>query len=353
MKCIYLRRKIKLITREKIMNKNTKFEEYKIRPSRAIEESEKLHQKDIIKLFRHKKKFVNVPCPACESNNFTISFYKNGFSFCNCKVCDTLYINPRPSFELLMDFYSNSLYIKCWSEKIFPLSEKYRRKLIANLFVNRVIDLCQKYRCDNKILADVGAGSGTFCSELEKKDKFKEIIAIEPSHGLAQLCRNKKLNVIEAPIEKVKLENISVLTIFETIEHTFDASLFIKNCHRIISKNGVLIISTPNIKGFDLITLGDRSDNIDGPEHMNYFNIQSLSILLKRCGFVPLEFLTPGKLDAEIVRNKILKGHFDVSREPFLKYILIDKWTKYKYTFQEFLAANCLSSHLWMVARKR
>lgn len=334
-------------------DKRIKLKEENIRPARLIKKSEKYHQLDIEKLFRQVNRFVMVSCPACESNNSNISFTKNGFTFYNCTECNTLFINPRPTFEMLMDFYSNSLYIKYWSEKIFPLTEKNRRKLIAIPFVNRVIDICKKYHSDFKILADVGAGFGTFCLEMEKKTIFKEILAIEPSHSLAQRCRNKKLKVIEAPIESTKLKNVSVLTIFETIEHIYNPLSFLKNCYRMVKSKGLIIISTPNIKGFDLITLREGSDNIGGPEHLNYFNIKSLSTLLERCGFIPLESFTPGKLDLELVRIKILKGEFDPSNESFLRYVLIDEWKKYRYSFQEYLSMNCLSSHLWMVARKK
>ena len=57
-------------------------------------------------------------------------------------------------------------------------------------------------------------------------------------------------------------------------------------------KNGLLIITCPNIKGFDITVLGALSDIIDH-EHLNYFNPQSISCLLKDCGFEVLEILTP------------------------------------------------------------
>lgn len=114
----------------------------------------------------------------------------------------------------------------------------------------------------------------------------------------------------------------------------------------------MFILTTPNIRGFDLLTLGKLSNNIGGPNHLNYFHPDSLSYLLERCGFKVIEILTPGELDAELVRKKILAGELDVSNCPFLKYILVDQWGTTGEIFQHFLAQNNLSSHLWIVARK-
>jgi hypothetical protein len=65
-----------------------------------------------------------------------------------------------------------------------------------------------------------------------------------------------------------------------------------------------------------------------------------------------LESFTPGKLDAELVRNKILAGEFDVSEQPFLRKVLIDDWAHLGLPFQEFLVQQGLSSNMWLVARK-
>jgi hypothetical protein len=76
-------------------------------------------------------------------------------------------------------------------------------------------------------------------------------------------------------------------------------------------------------------------------------------LLVRSCGFDVLEVQTPGKLDAELVRKKVLEGEFDLSDQRFLKQILIDKWEHVGEAFQEFLAGSQLSSHMWLVARRR
>lgn len=143
-----------------------------------------------------------------------------------------------------------------------------------------------------------------------------------------------------------------MITNFELIEHLFCPKDFVKSCYDALSSEGLLILTTPNIKGFDLVTLGKISTNIAGPNHINYFHPASLTLLLENSGFKVVEVLTPGKLDAELVRKKIISKELDITNNPFLQLILIDRWDEIGKNFQNFLSSNNLSSHMWIVAKK-
>jgi len=342
--------------RDRIMKSTLREED--IRPEFLCRENAKLHANDVQRLLKRKNEFIKVACPACESHNYQIIFEKNGFVFVRCGKCETVFVNPRPTFDMLTEFYATSESIKYWNDKIFPASENIRRREIFKPRAKRVFEICKRYGALTDILLDVGAGFGTFCEEIKKLDVFKRIIAVEPSHSLARTCRHKGLEVIEKPFEEVNLNKIGikevgVITNFELIEHLWWPKDFLLSCAEMLPRGGVLILTTLNIKGFDLLVLGKLSDNMGGPNHLNYFCPSSLSCLLNRCGFEVIERQTPGRLDAELVRKKIMNGEFDVSRQPFLQHILVDEWENIGAIFQDFLADNMLSSHLWVVARKR
>lgn len=360
-------RNIKKIRNRKIMQKTKKikhssskkttngFSEKDIRPASLMTREFKLFERDIKGLLKYKKDFVNIPCPACGKSSHKVLFKKEHFNFVQCIQCKTIFINPRPSSKILSDFYTKSESIKYWNEKIFPASEDVRRHQIFIPRVERVIELCKKYNIPAKTLLDVGAGFGTFCQEFEKSDFFGKVLALEPSPGLAKTCRNKGLNTIEKSVEDLKPDEIgevNVITAFELIEHLFCPENFLSSCAKLLCKRGILIITTPNIKGFDLLVLEKLSDNIRGPNHLNYFHPESLKTLLRRSGFETVNVQTPGKLDAAIVRKKILNGELKVFNQPFLKEVLIEQWEKLGSVFQQFLSDNTLSSHLWIVARK-
>jgi len=328
--------------------------ENEIRPERLMKKAERLLQEDIKRMLRRQDCFVKVPCPACASESHRFLFKKRGFKFVLCTECETMFVNPRPNFDLLNEFYTSSRYMKFWDDQIYPLSEDSRRKKIFVPRVKRVLELCKKHKIDIELIVDVGAGFGTFCEEIGKKISFDKIIAVEPSLGLAKTCRNKGITVIDKCIEDAKLEakKINVITNFELVEHVFSPKDFLLGCSRVLRKGGLMIITTLNIKGFDLSVLGKISDNIDGPSHLNYFHVQSLTHLLEQCGFEVLETLTPGKLDTELVRSKIINGKFDGLINPFFRHLLVQEWDNCGESFQKFLAEHRLSSHLWIVAKK-
>lgn len=324
-----------------------------IRPDYLMRENLKLHTEDVKRLLKRKRDFVKISCPACEYPAGKTAFKKDGFTFVICLKCETIFVNPRPALEMLAEFYAISKSIRHWNDKIFPASESIRRSRIFAPRAKRVAELCRKYNVTTKTLIDAGAGFGTFCEEIKKLSIFDKVVAVEPSRDLAGTCRRKGLNVIEKPVEEAGIKEADVITNFELIEHLYRPRDFLAGCRKILSKGGFLILTTPNIRGFDLLVLGRSSNNISGPNHLNYFHADSLGRLLRRCGFDVIEMLTPGSLDAELVRKKILDNEFNVSNQPFLKMLLIDQWKNAGNAFQRFLSDNKLSSHLWAVARKK
>jgi len=211
----------------------------KIRPTYLIREYEIIKNKEIKKILNHRNSFIEVSCPACESDSIQFLFRKNDFVFVSCKSCETVFINPRPDIEILKDFYMNSKLQKFWNKKILASTEDYRRSRIIIPRAKKVIDLCKKHRVPSKLFVDVGAGLGTFCEEISKFSIFDNIIAVEPSSYLAEICRTiKNVNVIEKIIENVDLDEASVITSFELIEHLFCPKDFLSACYNKLRGGG-------------------------------------------------------------------------------------------------------------------
>ena len=327
--------------------------EDEIRPQELGGQYQRLHAQDTIEMLRQKDEFVDTRCPACNTLLHRESFEKGGFHFVTCKCCDTLYIRPRPTEAMLAHFYQTSKSIEQFCAEICRQTEDVRREKIHAPRAAFMSDLGFRYGMGWGPLVDVGAGYGTFCEEVQKLGMFPDVIAIEPAAGFAQVCREKGLTVIQSPIEHVSGISASVITAFETVEHLFSPAAFLETCKSILLPGGILVLTMPNIRGFDLDMLGPLSDNIDGPNHLNYFHPDSIRILLSRSGYDVLELTTPGELDAEIVRKYALDGRLDLSHSPFLKKMLVDNWDRFGARFQSFLSDNNLSSHMRVVARRR
>lgn len=69
------------------------------------------------------------------------------------------------------------------------------------------------------------------------------------------------------------------------IEHTPNPTKIITAVEKIIEKNGIFIIDTPNSKSTNLKRLGSKWRGFN-PFHIYLFSIENLSMLLKEHGFI-------------------------------------------------------------------
>lgn len=86
---------------------------------------------------------------------------------------------------------------------------------------------------------------------------------------------------------------------FEVIEHLFDPGAYLRAVRLALKPGGVLVLTCPNIRGFDFQVLGfDVADNF-GLGHINMFHPAAMTRLLERCGYTVRAISTPGRLDAD------------------------------------------------------
>jgi SAM-dependent methyltransferase len=294
--------------------------------------------------------FVYSPCPACNTKSYSSIFEKAGFFYARCTKCKTLYAILRPTVELLAEFYVHSETLNFFSKYIFPASQDARIEHIYKPRLARILAICQRYNNIGGSLVEIGAGSGQFLNLVQQAKKFSRCLAIEPSAGLAQDCRNLGLETLEMPVERYRGESVDVVCSFEVIEHLFSPVDFIDNAYRVLSDHGLCILTTPNGLGFDVLELGKDSTTV-GITHLTLFNPESISILMEKCGFRVLEISTPGKLDVSLLREAWRNVICTPSN--FLRYMLMETTEHVAEEFQKFLQDNLLSSHMWVVAEKK
>lgn len=323
-------------------------------PDELLAGQEAAFARDIARLHVRCGEFVEVSCPACAGRHYRSAFEKFGFQFKVCTGCRTIFMSPRPSAALMADYYANSENYAYWAKYIFPASESSRREKIHKPWLDRVLNYCERYGIMRGTLVEVGPGFGTFSAVATESRKFGRVLAIEPTPEMAAACRERGVAVVQRRVEDVtsEIDGADILVAFEVVEHLFDPRALLQQCARLLRPAGLLVLSCPNGQGFDIAMLGARALAVDA-EHVNLFNPGSLSGLLERSGFEVLEASTPGRLDAEFVHEAALKGDIDLSADPFLKRVLLDEWDRLGWPFQQFLAANGLSSHMWLAARKK
>jgi SAM-dependent methyltransferase len=276
-----------------------------IRPDDLMAGQKEALRADIEWLAARRSEFVQVACPACGDSEADALYEKYTMQHRHCRRCETQYISPRPTAQILGAFYAQSLNYQYWAKYIFPRSREARRERIFQPRAAFVKEFMVGKKRDGGTLIEVGAAHGLFCDEVRKTGLFRRIIAIEPTPNMAAECRVLGFETIEAPIEKVTLPaTADVIASFEVIEHLFDPRSFLAWCHQALRPGGLLLLTCPNIGGFETLILGRDSDTVDH-EHLNLFTPDSLTVLIGQAGFSDVTVTTPGELDVEIVRRTL------------------------------------------------
>ena len=115
--------------------------EKEIRDSSTLKRYLDLVKTDSDKIFGDKTDFIYVFCPACNNNDCSDEFEKNGFKYVTCNNCKTLFVNPRPKIEDLIKIYKETSSAEYWVNNFFmPVMEARREKIFrprAKYIVNK------------------------------------------------------------------------------------------------------------------------------------------------------------------------------------------------------------------------
>lgn len=307
-------------------------------------------RQDADTIFRDRTRFISSGCPACDSENNSAQFEKNGFFYVLCERCDTLFTNPRPGLNDLIRFYCDSPSSRYWAKEFFPPFAEARRKKIfrprAEYVAGKLPDL------KSSRIADIGAGFGLFLEELKNAWPRADLVAIEPSADMAEICRGKNLKVIESMLEDINPMHgkFDLLTAFELLEHIHMPFPFAQKMFELLNPGGYIFLTTLNCLGFDIQLLWEKSKSVFPPHHINFFNPSSIAVLLRRLNFEIIEISTPGELDWDIVESSYVNDNLDPGR--FFRAVLRYGTDESKTELQSWIRKHNFSSHMRIIARR-
>jgi SAM-dependent methyltransferase len=95
-------------------------------------------------------------------------------------------------------------------------------------------------------------------------------------------------------IKNYDLSSFDVITSFEVIEHINDPSVEVEKFYKLLRKNGLTYITTPNFNSLLRYHLKAAYNVIGYPEHLSYYTRKTLKILFNNHSFKPVKIETTG-----------------------------------------------------------
>tara|TARA_B110000438_G_scaffold301027_1_gene354868 strand:+ start:1502 stop:2398 length:897 start_codon:yes stop_codon:yes gene_type:complete len=222
-----------------------------------------------------------------DSHKGKIILNKGKFELIDCTKCKFIHIMPLPTEAELLKFYQKEFY-----QKVKPtyLKQDEKEREYWNMSYDEKLNILETNKIKNKKILDVGSGGGFFLRRA--KEKGWDVLGIEPSLTAAKYAEKYKIPTITDFFEKIdfsKKKKFGAIHMNAVLEHSRSPNKILEIAHNLLEKKGMLIVEVPNeFNPLQLIaqkTLKKDEWWVVPKEHLNYFNFNSLSKLLKKNGF--------------------------------------------------------------------
>jgi len=240
-------------------------------------------------------------CPVCSSGLKhwrTKATPLGDFAIVKCIECGFAFVNPRPTMQYLMDFYSEcghnvgsgrseaiTLDSVIRQEEEFPNSTVDAQRMIKTILKCKVLRNQADVACMRFL--DVGCGYGFFSREALEEKRF-DVTALELASNERLITEKmtglKSISVSFEELEESK-ESYDVILMSQILEHALDVNEWISKAHHLLASGGVLAIALPNFGSIFRFILQENEPYICPPAHLNFFTPKSLSTLLTKHNF--------------------------------------------------------------------
>lgn len=155
----------------------------------------------------------------------------------------------------------------------------------------RLLSQTLHYARSGKLL-DFGCSDASF---LARAQKHFQVTGIDLSPRSVEIARRRvgAEKILEGPVAEVAERRLppgefDVVTQLGFIEHDWRPRAALLAAHRILKPGGLTVIKTPNYASWNRRIRGEKWCGFRFPAHVNYFTPETLSAMLRQCGFDPL-----------------------------------------------------------------
>ena len=233
------------------------------------------------------------PCPWCLSLKARRLNEKEGLL--QCRSCGAVYWSTPWSEEQVETHYDG----------YYPPTEQSEYDSITEKRYHAILDQFEQHKSPGRLL-DVGCGKGHFLSVAETRGW--EAVGCEVSRSalelLSQIKGEKQFNfsVVRSTFTEANFPSGSfdAITLFEVMEHIDDPLSALQETHRLLKKDGILYLTTPNFNSLSRVLLKGRW-RVLAEEHRILLNPRAIRLRFHELGFRPFQVTTKNIDVAEIL----------------------------------------------------
>ena len=247
------------------------------------------------------ERVVKETCNLCGKDKTKLYLDCETFKYVKCMKCGLVYQNPQPVFKDLKRRYKQD-YFKYELEN----DENFFNLMKLGLNDIKFFKHPFSYFVNNRFL-DIGCATGLlvkYMQDLGWKSSGLEICRESAEYGI----KNRFVNIIIKRLKDAQFDdnNFSVIHFSHVIEHVPSPFAFLKEVYRVLAPGGMVIITTPNVNGFQAKIFGTewRSAIAD---HLTLFSKKTLRAMLEKAGFKIKKMVTWGGLAKGTVPDFIKK----------------------------------------------
>lgn len=222
-------------------------------------------------------------CPLCGGDRFVSALDCGAYGFSRCGKCGLLRQQPLPSAQAVERRYRDA-----HGEDYLAYELENETKFLAlqDLALGDIgfRDLEAGRSAPGRFL-DVGCATGALLEEL--RGRAWETAGIELCGPSAAWARERRsLDIFEGDIADAPWQDgrFDVVHASHLIEHLRDPGVFVREARRLLVPGGVLLVTTPNVDGFQSRLFGSRWRSAIF-DHLTLFSKRTLRALLESEGF--------------------------------------------------------------------
>ena len=243
--------------------------------------------------------FWDRPCPLCGGTRKTVLRDANWASeqnveeiariYCSssetklmdplvrCDECGCQYLSPCLHPEKIQEGYTDAV------DPVFVTQNPFR---IAT-FTRTLQSISQRVALpEGSRILDVGCAEGAFPKAA--KDLGFNPVGIEPSRWMCEFAKKEyQLDVRQGTLEEQHFadEKFDMVTLWDVLEHVAEPAVTLKLVHKLLSSEGTLVLTYPDISGWPARLMGSRWPFLLSV-HLTYYTPETITRQLAETGFV-------------------------------------------------------------------